>query len=74
MVLHPAGRQAWRTVVAAYAAQLESRGEAQMAALQLLAAGDVGAALVALRRAGLLAEAAAFGAASLMPSDPALQV
>lgn len=109
-----------------YAAQLEVRGEPQMAASQLVAAGklitelhqegwqlhtsavrvrrmrlrradrlrtrhlkmfttqprqapvavagDVRGALAVLRRAGLLQEAAALGAARLMPGDPDLQV
>lgn len=33
---HRAGKQAWRAAVGAYAAQLEARGEAKMAALQAL--------------------------------------
>ncbi len=31
-----AGKQAWRAAVAAYAAQLEARGEVQLAALQVM--------------------------------------
>ena len=39
-----------------------------------MAAGDTPGALAALLRGGLLAEAAALGAARLMPGDPHLRV
>ena len=39
------GKEAWRAAVGAYAAQLESRGEPQLAALHLLSTGNVHSAL-----------------------------
>lgn len=57
-----------------YAAQLAAGGEPHLAALHLLALGDVRAALGVYRAVGMLREAVELAAARLMPGDPALQV
>ena len=65
-----AGRDVWEAATRAYAAQLQRRGDAQMAALQYLAIHDVEAAVRALSSARLWADAAALSAARLLPAHP----
>lgn len=60
-------------MVRVHAGRLESQGEAHLAAMHLLSAGDVRPALGVYRRAGLLQEALAAASARLLPSDPVLQ-
>ena len=58
----------------AHAAGLEAQGEPHLAALHHVSLDDVAAAVAVYRRAGLLREALALGAARLLPDDPTLQV
>lgn len=69
-----AGHAAWAHLAAAYATQLEARGEPHAAAVQWLALHDVHAALAALRRGGLARDALVLGTARLMRDDPLLPV
>jgi hypothetical protein len=69
-----AGHAVWARLTAAYAAQLEARGEPHAAALQWLALHDVRAAVGALRRAGLARDAAVLATSRLLPDDAVLPV
>lgn len=65
-----AGRQGWESVVRVYAAQLETKGEVHMSALQLLSIGDVETACDVYIRSGMVREAATLASARLPPDHP----
>jgi hypothetical protein len=69
-----AGHAVWARLTAAYATQLEARGEPHDAAVQWLALHDVRAAVGVLRRAGLARDALVLGTARLLRDDPLLPV
>lgn len=67
-----AGHAAWAHLTAAYAGQLEARGEPHLATLQWLALHDVRTAVGVLRRAGLARDALVLATARLLPDDALL--